>query len=507
MGGVTFENDLVGAEEAFRRAVTLAEELGDERMLAAALREVAALVIARLRTMFVHDVIETGQWLDLARRLQQGEPLVTIVAGLPLGPLVAEAEQLLERALGIYERLDDRSGVMSTVIAMAYLSYAPLIHLSSSARHLEEIKRVISRQTELVTESERAKQELHLLYGIHVFGRAKSLPDVALSRGEEAYRAARLLGHQSIQFGAAGGVALTHLSLGDVAEAERWLNLAAEIAAGTPTPTRSRQLETWRGMVRAAAGDAAGMREHLERAVSMATAQGKAAARCEALARLAVEAARVGKATGDEELFRVAEEAANDVEALAGSLSGHPQWPMEAKAALATVHMARGDTAAALAAAQSAIEGLVESNHEDRHFDITLPAGEVLAAAAPPEALAFAQGYMQLELSRIVQGTLDDEIRARWLHGPIGSRLVALAGEQITREASPAADAPDIDDADRVMLQLLTEGMTNREMASRLEISEHDVAKRLARIIATLGATDRAQATSIAFRGLAPVAA
>ena len=179
---------------------------------------------------------------------------------------------------------------------------------------------------------------------------------------------------------------------------------------------------------------------------------------------------------------------------------------MEAKAALATVHMARGDTAAALAAAQSAIEGLVESNHEDRHFDITLPAGEVLAAAAPPEALAFAQGYMQLELSRIVQGTLDDEIRARWLHGPIGSRLVALAGEQITRDASAAADAPDIDDADRVMLQLLTEGMTNREMASRLEISEHDVAKRLARIIATLGATDRAQATSIAFRGLAPVA-
>ena len=57
------------------------------------------------------------------------------------------------------------------------------------------------------------------------------------------------------------------------------------------------------------------------------------------------------------------------------------------------------------------------------------------------------------------------------------------------------------------MLQLLTEGMTNREMAGRLGISEEDVAKRLARIIATLGATDRAQATSIAFRGLAPVAA
>jgi DNA-binding NarL/FixJ family response regulator len=49
--------------------------------------------------------------------------------------------------------------------------------------------------------------------------------------------------------------------------------------------------------------------------------------------------------------------------------------------------------------------------------------------------------------------------------------------------------------------------MTNREMAARLDIPESEVAKRLARIIATLGATDRAQATSIAFRGLAPVAA
>jgi DNA-binding NarL/FixJ family response regulator len=141
---------------------------------------------------------------------------------------------------------------------------------------------------------------------------------------------------------------------------------------------------------------------------------------------------------------------------------------------------------------------------------VTLPAGEVLAAAAPPEALAFARSYMQLELSRIVQGTLDGEIRARWLRGPIGSRLVALAGEPIIKDAPvtvPGVETAEMDDADRVMLQALTEGLTNREMAARLDIPESEVAKRLARIIATLGATDRAQATSIAFRGLAPVAA
>jgi tetratricopeptide (TPR) repeat protein/DNA-binding CsgD family transcriptional regulator len=513
MGAVASEIDLAGAEEAFRRAVALAEELGDELLLAASLREVAALVISRLRSMFVRDVMETGRWLELASRLQQGESLEEVVGDLPLAPLVGEARALLERALGIYERLDDRSGVMATVIAMAYLSYAPIVHLSASARHLEEIKRVIVRQAELVTESERAKQELHLLYGIHVYGRGKSLPDVALSRGEEAYRSARLLGEQAIQFGSAGGVALTHLSLGDVAEAQRWLNLAADVAASSPTPIRSRQLETWRGLVRSAAGDAAGMREHLERAVSMATAQGKASARCEVVAKLAVEAARLGVAQGDAELLGVAEDAAEQVASIAGSLPGHAPWAMEARAAMATVLLARGDAEAAAGAAGEAIQGLTDSGHEDVYFDALLPAAEVLAATLPPEELVFARSYLQLVLSRIVQGTLDDEIRVRWLRGPVGSRLTALAGEPLDREAAAGAGdgataaGPELDTADRQMLQALTEGLTNREMAARLEIPESEVAKRLARIIATLGASDRAQATSIAFRGLAPVPA
>src|SRR4029078_6610362 len=134
-----------------------------------------------------------------------------------------------------------------------------------------------------------------------------------------------------------------------------------------------------------------------------------------ALTRVVCEAASLARANDDSELLGVAEDAAEQVKAMAGSLSGHPQWPLEADAALAIVHMARGDTTAALAAAQAAITGLVEANHEDRYFDITLPAGEGLAALAPPEEFAFARSCMELELSRIVQGTLDEEIRARWL--------------------------------------------------------------------------------------------
>ena len=66
-----------------------------------------------------HWYMPTREWLNVARRLQGGETLEEVVTGLPLAPLVMEAGDLLERALGMFERLDDRSGVMSTIIAMA----------------------------------------------------------------------------------------------------------------------------------------------------------------------------------------------------------------------------------------------------------------------------------------------------------------------------------------------------------------------------------------------------
>jgi DNA-binding NarL/FixJ family response regulator len=498
------EVDAAGAEAAFRRAVELAEALGDEAALAAALREVGSLVIARLRMLFVSDIVRTGAWLPITARLQAGETIEEVVGDMPLAPLVYEAGQLLERALSIFERLDDRSGVMATVIAMAYLRYAPVMHLSSSVRHLEEIKRVLARQANLVTESERARQELHLLYGIHVYARAKSLPDAALSRGEEAYRAARLQGQQAIQFSAAGGIALVQLQLGDVAAAEKWIDAAAEVASVAPTPTRTRQLALWRGMARGRAGDAAGMRTNLERALEIATAQGTQAARCEASTRLAVEAARLGAESGDEELLALAERSAGDAKAIAALLPGHAQWLPECDAALASVFKARGDLQAAVSSALAAVQALSASDHEDVYPDVLLPAGEILLAAGPAEAQESLRAYLQVALSRIVQGTLDESIRVRWLKGPIGTRLVALAGEPAARAGDQGGAVPvgGLDGDDRELMLLMTEGLTNREMAERLQVSEESISTRLARVLADLGATDRAQATTLAMRGL-----
>ena len=289
---------------------------------------------------------------------------------------------------------------MSTVIAMAYARYGPAMHLSSSARHLEEIRRVTSRLSELVTESERDRLDLQMLFGVHVYSRAKVVPDLALARGEDAYRSAKLQGDRTIEFLAAGGVAMALLELGDVDGAERWLGLAAAAASIAPSRPRARQLETWRGMARAGAGDVEGMRRHLERAVTIATEEGRASGRCESLARLAVEAAGFvarGGGAQDPALVELVERSAVQVKDLLSLLPGHAPWGAQADAALATVALGRGDIEGAAAAGGAALQALQAGLHEDTSLEIVIPAARAVFAGAPPDVQGFVRGFLQTD--------------------------------------------------------------------------------------------------------------
>lgn len=493
--------DLDGAEEALRRAVTLGEELGDDRSVAAANRELGLIVVERMRVWFYGEV-EAGRHFAYFQRFLAGESIEDIIRSLPIAPQYEEATGLYQRALDLYEGLGDRRGVMSTVIAMAYVNYAPVIHLMSSGRHIEEIRRLAGRMTSLTQESERDLAELQMLYGVQVYSRAKVVPDLALARGEEAYRLARMQGERSVEFLAAGGLALSHVEMGEVEEAERWLDRAATAAAAAPTSLRARQLETWRGMARGAAGDAENMRTHLERAVKMATDRGRPAARCEALARLALEAARLGAELDDPELLEVAERSAVDAKDALAILPGHPPWGAQADAALAAVALARGDATGAAVAAGSAMQALVESQHEDAFLDILLPAGRAVLAGAPEEMQGMVRGFLQMSLSGIAQRTLDEEVRVRWMRGPIGRELAALAGafESAPTGDGEAAAGAGLEETDRRLLRLLTEGMTNAEIGEELGVSAEDVAKRLGRLFAAIGASTRGEATTFAFR-------
>lgn len=501
------EEDLAAAEDAFRRAVALGEELSDEKATAAALRELGTIILGQLRIWF-NAQRETPRAMEFAMRAAAGESVDALLESTEVAPLLKEARDAFERALGIFERLDDRTGVMSTVIAMAYINYAPVIHLISSARHLEEIRHVVSRMSTLVTESERSRLELQLLYGVHVYARAKVVPDLMLSRGEEAHRLARMLGDRAVEFLAAGGVALVHAEMGEVDEAEAWLEKASTAAASAPTPTRIRQLAMWRGIVRAAAGDAAGMREHFEVAITKAVEQGKPAARCEVHARCAIEAARLGAASDDGDLLDLAETAAASVKELYPLLPGKAPWNAQADAALAEVRLARGDLPAAVAAAGAALNFLQTAGHEDMSLEILVGAGRALLAGGPPEMQAMVRGWLQMQVSRIAQATADEEMRVRWLRGPWGRQLVELAGpmDALQPDAKPNGDAApraELSDDDRSLLRLLTQGSTNHEMAEALGLDEEALAQRLARLLTQIGASSRAEATTMAFRGMA----
>ncbi len=435
------EVDLDACDEAFRRAMELAHELGDVAAEAAATREVGVVQLGRVRAWFIEQ-LELGLHLPMVQRVAAGEVLEDIMPELPIAPVFMETFGLFQHALELFEQLGDRRGAMSTIIALAYLNWAPDIHLgTSSARHIEEIRRLTSRMKAFTNDSERAAFEAQMLYGSHVFARAKVIPDLALAKGREAHRYAKEIGDPNLEFLAAGGTAMSVLDLGDVDEARAWIDRAAAVATEHPSPLRARRLETWRGIADAAAGDAAGMRAHLERAVQQATDSGLPAARCEALARLAVESARLGVRLGDEELMALADRSAAEASDLAATLPGHAPWGAQADAARASVALARGNVDEATTFARAAAGALQAAMHEDLHLDVLLPGARVLMETGAPDWQEGVRPYVQVSLAMIAQRTIDEDVRVRWLRGPLGSEMVALAGPISTVVASDGEDA------------------------------------------------------------------
>src|SRR6185312_8346382 len=246
------------------------------------------------------------------------------------------------------------------------------------------------------------------------------------------------------------------------------------------------------------AGDAAGMRTHLERAVQQAADSGFAAARCESLARLAVEAARLGVDRNDEELLSVAERAADEAAQLASGLPGHAPWGAQADAARAVVALARGAREDATAFALAAGDALQQAMHEDANLDVLLPAAQVLRDTGAPGWEMGVRPYLQLTLAMIVQRTMDEDVRVRWLRGPAGARMVELAGS--IELVAPEGNGHDVRTDDDRLLASLVHGETNREIAEELGIDETAVTRRLNELFATIGVSSRADATAFAFR-------
>jgi tetratricopeptide (TPR) repeat protein/DNA-binding CsgD family transcriptional regulator len=493
------EVDLDAAEETYSRALEIARDLGREMETALVLRELGVISLGRVRDWFING-LEAGDHVPLAMRVAAGETLEDLLPEMPIAPRFMESRQRLEEALAIFERIGDRRGAMSTIIALGYLSWAPDIHLgTNSGRHIEEIRRLTSRMNALTKASDRVAIEAQMLYGVHVFARAKVIPDLAVSRGEEAYLHASEIGDPALSFLAAGGTAMAYLDLGDLDSAGTWLDRAAAVASANPTPLRGRRIETWRGLASAAAGDIAEMRSHLERAVALAADDGRPSSRCEALSHLALQSAKLGIEQGDTASVKLAERSANEVLELAPILPGHPPWPAQADAVLAMVASFRGEQDQAVASARSAQQRMASAMQEDLHLTILLPVARVLRDAGAPEA-GPALDYVRYAAGMIAQRTIDESIRVRWFRGPLGLALTELTGPDAMSVAPSEADRDEAEDADHALLQSLIQGRTNAEIANELGVEEGDVVLRLGELFAKIGASSRAEATAFAFR-------
>lgn len=268
-----------------------------------------------------------------------------------------------------------------------------------------------------------------------------------------------------------------------------------------PTPLRARQLETWRGTLAAVRGDGAEARRHLEAALDLATASGRPAARCEALATLAMEAARLGQEGQDAALLDLAESCAAEVRRIAPDLPGHSPWGAQADAASSVVAEARGDPERSLLLARSALEARRTAMREDPHLEVLIPAARVMLARGSSDEQSTIRDELQLLRALIAQRTLDEDCRVAWFRGRRGRELAELAGDSDRASIAPGSKpraAPDA--SERELLRRLMDGQSNREIAAALGFTEPAIERALAEMYARLGVSSRSEATALALR-------
>jgi DNA-binding NarL/FixJ family response regulator len=496
------ESDLDAGEEAYGRAAAIAEQTGNDSSLAMALRELGVIKLARIREWFVERV-KAGDHIPMLQAIAAGVSIEELEKTLPIADLAEETRNTLTRALELFEKVGDRRGAMATIVSLAYLQWAPEMHLGANpAQRFEGIRQLANTMDTLVAESERENNEAQMLYGVHVFARAKLIPDLAVQRGEEAFQRARSLGDNGLEFLAAIGTTHAYLDLGDTNSAEQWLTSASAAAATAPTPHRARQLAIAGALLAGGRGDTERMRSGLTEAARTAASQRRPAAQCEAVALLALRSAHAGAQAADEQMLSTAESAADEARKLCADLAGHPLWAAQADAAAAEVALARGNIELALELGRNAVALYGAAASEDPHLEILLPAARAILAASSDEAeKEFVRGHLKLIQALALQRTFDESIRVKWLRSPVGLQLAELAGAFEGVLASGKSEQQgSLDSDDTQLLRLLTEGKTNSEIAAELGVDDTAVTHQLTALSARIGTASRAEATAFAFR-------
>ncbi|MGH8942749.1 MAG: ATP-binding protein [Acidimicrobiia bacterium] len=438
------EVDVDAAEDAYQRALGIAREIGARSQEADALRELA--------------MIAAGKVKNLAIGLEEsGASKLEILMQAP--HLFAAAKDLAEQALHIYEEIGDQQGSMSALITLAYAHIADPTAQGMAGR-IEHVRALhLSRKGE-ITESQSAIDEAQGLFAIATYARLNVQPGLALLRGREAFDASRAIGDRWLEALAAGGMAMTCLQVGSDDECVAWLDRAATAAMAVASSSMARRLEMWRGAHAAALDDVEEMSRHFRRAAELA-GQRSPGERCEALANLGFEYARIAAFKGDTTLIEPAKEAANEAMELSRQLKGQPPWVALGHAALALVAEAEGDSTTAADEARNALD-IDGETYLNYYVPILWVAARILIVGDQPEAASLSAQIIA-GISYLGMSLGDAELRNQWFATPMIAEVSRIVGfDPAESLATDEEGGPELTEADLALLRELASGSSDR---------------------------------------------
>ena len=144
------------------------------------------------------------------------------------------------------------------------------------------------------------------------------------------------------------------------------------------------------------------------------------------------------------------------------------------------------------------LESVAESETAGDWLDELLDLTPVIFLTSSPEPGIF---------NRLVRASAGAMLRAdaradQIVHAihAVSAGLIALDASLISESEAPDEPLEELTSREIEVLQLLAEGFANREIANRLEISEHTIKFHIRSILGKLGASTRTEAVTRGFR-------
>ena len=144
------------------------------------------------------------------------------------------------------------------------------------------------------------------------------------------------------------------------------------------------------------------------------------------------------------------------------------------------------------------VESMADSDTAEEWLDELLDLAPVVFLTSSPEPAIF---------NRLVRASAGGMLRADAMADQIvhaiqsaSAGLIALDASLISESEGPDEPPEELTSREIEVLQLLAEGFANREIANRLEISEHTIKFHIRSILGKLGASTRTEAVTRGFR-------